>query len=202
MATAVRERPVGVAGSSTRIETCTTGPFDEARRTATACACLGTAAHSVGKASTVHTRLRYAAQLHSAAIQSATHVGARDLAYGCTRFGLDCVPLPASSTHSHGSRDDSVWHRANSMRQVLVLLGAQLRRRVPRKLPVGRLRCQWLRAVPPSCVTHRQHTTNGSATWQRAAALPSAGGFSSCTLGALGMLGAVVMQERSVPRLG
>jgi hypothetical protein len=154
------------------------------------------------KQATVHTRLRYAAQLHSAAIQSATHVGARDLAYGCTRFGLDCVPLPASSTHSHGSRDDSGWHRASNMRQVLVLLGAQLRRRVPRKLPVGRLRCQWLRPVPPSCVTHRQHTTNGSATWQRAAALPSAGGVSSCTLGALGMLGAVVMQERSVPRLG
>jgi hypothetical protein len=43
-----------------------------------------------------------------------------------------CRCLPASSTHSHGSRDDSVWHRANSMRQVLVLLGAQLRRRVPR----------------------------------------------------------------------
>ena len=111
-----------------------------------------------------------------------------------------CRCLPQARTATAHSRDDSGWHRASNMRQVLVLLGAQLRRRVPRKLPVGRLRCQWLR--PRHCVTHRQHTTNGSATWQRAAALPSAGGVSSCTLGALGMLGAVVMQERSVPRLG
>ena len=107
MATAVRERPVGVAGSSTRIETCTTGPFDEARRTATACACLGTAAHSVGKAS----HCAHAATLCCAAPLRSDSVGhARWSTRSCIRLHTfrsrlrvaACLPQARTAT-AHGT---------------------------------------------------------------------------------------------------
>ena len=121
------------------------------------------------KQSTVHTRLRYAARLDSAAMQSAKFARwtehAIDLAYGSlhtfrTRLRIHSCLLKARTATARGTILFGIVS-ANNMRQVLVLLGAQLRRRVPRELPVGRLRCSGCDRCQLASQCGNTCTTNG-----------------------------------------